>query len=915
MIPRNAALHHPAATTLMEYAQHGCPVDCGRDWTIAELQAAVDRGAHPSAKEPAAAAACRREALERVADGCCRVVKWNTIKHKPPPNLKISPIAAIPHKSRQFRMILDLSFALKVDGKPLPSVNDASDKTLAPQHSMYELGNVIPRIIHTMAAAPDTGIPFMFSKVDLKDGYWRMVVDSNDAWNFAYVLPPDLPDEEPRLVIPDSLQMGWSESPPFFCAATETARDVAARHLHTATLQPPHPMENIMMNIDWSTIPAHSAQPHNTKFLTLLEVYVDDFIALVHTTDPTHLRNVTRTLLHAIESVFPGPNISGSTMGPAISTKKLIAEGTWETRKEILGWLIDGITRTIALSPDKVTQLLTTLRAMRRTSGTVTLTEFQKLHGKLQFTSIAIPCGKALLGPMDRIISNTITASATRIKIKPHVRDLLTDWTALIHQAGSRPTHVKELVEHDPSYRGFVDASKWGVGGVWFGGTQNVEPFVWFLPWPPDIRNNFCSSQNPDGAITISDLELAGIFIHFLALEAQVQHYGRTLHHQSVAIWCDNLPAVSWTYKFRTSTSLIAARILRAFAMRLHVTQSALINIQHISGVYNTMADYASREHTTNSHSFLTAFTHRFPPPQAGYWTLYQFATTTTYKVFSELRQTPSQMASWRRLKERAGVFGKLGANGFANISHHSRPNSTASRQPTQSNCWLPSPTMCDPAAFSAPNTKFAPKQSKWRYAPSARSSSWTENSARWERRKQATLRPSANNWRATKDKTRRHSHASRYHLHSPASSTSTARTPSAPRPKPSGTWPLLPSTTSFVSANTPTTARDPRRAHASSPSATSPCGTTQHSSPKPTQNPLLWNNARPPRSASSTKRTAAAMSASTRKQRARLTAPSEQSSGASNPSCPTPGIHKRASAHISQPATPNTHDSSEQPK
>ena len=78
-----------------------------------------------------------------------------------------------------------------------------------------------------MALAPNNGVPILFSKIDLKDGYWRMVVNEHDAWNFAYVLPPEHPGDEPELVIPDALQMGWSESPAFFCAATETACDLA----------------------------------------------------------------------------------------------------------------------------------------------------------------------------------------------------------------------------------------------------------------------------------------------------------------------------------------------------------------------------------------------------------------------------------------------------------------------------------------------------------------------------------------------------------------------------------------------------------------------------------------------------------------------------------------------------------------
>ena len=56
-----------------------------------------------------------------------------------------------------------------------------------------------------------------------------MVVSLMDTWNFAYTLPSStklkqLDDIE--IVVPHALQMGWSESPPCFCAATETGRDV-----------------------------------------------------------------------------------------------------------------------------------------------------------------------------------------------------------------------------------------------------------------------------------------------------------------------------------------------------------------------------------------------------------------------------------------------------------------------------------------------------------------------------------------------------------------------------------------------------------------------------------------------------------------------------------------------------------------
>jgi hypothetical protein len=75
-----------------------------------------------------------------------------------------------------------------------------------------------------------------------------MAVSNSDAWNFCYVLPTKTSTnlDDLQIVVPNSLQMGWCESPSLFCSGTETARDTINELLHDMILQP-HQMEQIML--------------------------------------------------------------------------------------------------------------------------------------------------------------------------------------------------------------------------------------------------------------------------------------------------------------------------------------------------------------------------------------------------------------------------------------------------------------------------------------------------------------------------------------------------------------------------------------------------------------------------------------------------------------------------------------------
>lgn len=122
----NLALHHPSAKQLLAYAMGGCPVKSGHPWTLEEILAAVQKGAHSSALVPKTMEQLQAEVKMKVLQGQANVFLWDDIKDNPPKELKVSPIAMIPHKSQAYHAILDLSLSLHLqDGSKIPLVNES----------------------------------------------------------------------------------------------------------------------------------------------------------------------------------------------------------------------------------------------------------------------------------------------------------------------------------------------------------------------------------------------------------------------------------------------------------------------------------------------------------------------------------------------------------------------------------------------------------------------------------------------------------------------------------------------------------------------------------------------------------------------------------------------------------------------
>jgi hypothetical protein len=140
--------------------------------------------------------------------------------------MQVSPMGA--QRARRPRIIVDYFFF---------GLNDDTLK-MAPRDAM-KFGKALERILQAIVDEnPDHG-PVHLIKVDIADGFYRIWVNVDDITKLAVALPP-LGGTKPLVALPLVLPMGWTESPPYFCAATETITDISNRRLLNHWKAPPH---------------------------------------------------------------------------------------------------------------------------------------------------------------------------------------------------------------------------------------------------------------------------------------------------------------------------------------------------------------------------------------------------------------------------------------------------------------------------------------------------------------------------------------------------------------------------------------------------------------------------------------------------------------------------------------------------
>jgi hypothetical protein len=560
-----------------------------------------------------------------------------------------------------------------------------------------------------------------------------------------------------ELLSPHRSRWDGSTRPPFFCVASETGGDVGKHLLHQAIGSlPSHAFERHMLDTMDPTLLRESnehpetwnnAKPpacteklqtlfdtHKADLFKLLEVYVDNFVGVLHSDDLEVLRHATRAMLHAIHSVFLPP-ASGLSDEDPISFKKLLAgDGVWATCKEILGWIFDGILCTMELPPEKIEQIVANL-ATAIFHRRLPLKEFRALLGKLQHASTAMPTGKCILTPLCKLVEAQQDRRVLCFSKEPIVLKAPRDIRILLRESTSRRTHVRELVPDLPVHVGFCDACKRGAGGAWISGSKNIQPAVWRVEWPIDIQTRLVSWSNPKGDLTINDLEMAGLLLQCLVLELFVD-----LKHEHVAAWCDNTSAVSWARRMTSSKSRIGHRLVRALMMLVNVNEASPLVTVSIQGCRNDMADVASQSFgpgsktssttfDTTDLSFLQSFNAEFPLEQNASWQLFRLSSKLSSLGFSELQAKPQSMDScWRRLTRKGNVVGVPGPNSASTVTW--TPSSKILTQKPPSTPCRPLLNSSDVEA-SAEGGKLALKLFKSRYVPSARDSNWLQNRTR----------------------------------------------------------------------------------------------------------------------------------------------------------------------------------------
>ncbi len=279
-------------------------------------------------------------------------------------------------------------------------MNDTKEKW-TPHGAIDQLGHSLKRIIHAFAEVEDNAVILM-AKWDIQDGFWHLKCCKGEEWNFYYIWP-QAPGKPRRLIVPSLLQMGWVESAPYFCVASETLRDVMVEYIKTSIGSLPEHKFKAWVGATMAMVNNDMAQ-RDLRYV--MEVYVNDYISCIVPTSRKQIEHIARGILHGIHNIFP-PGTDNSN--DLILAKKLRkGDGAFETNKCLLGFDFAGVNKTIWLEEEKQAALLMILhhwiRGATKAKWGIPFAEFDLVTAKFRHVLMALREGCGLLSLCNQVI-------------------------------------------------------------------------------------------------------------------------------------------------------------------------------------------------------------------------------------------------------------------------------------------------------------------------------------------------------------------------------------------------------------------------------------------------------------------------------------------------------------------------------
>ena len=582
-----------------------------------------------------------------------------------PENVIVSRVAIVPQENRRGRIILNLSVDINMPAyrpkgkrrKILPRHPSVNETTIpgADQSGAEALGSARPAILKFMFET-NCEHEIDWQKVDLSDGFWRMIVERGQDYNFVFQMPARVDEVETFFVVPAALQMGWKNSPAYFCGATETVRELIRRLMAltlVSGLDVPHRHEALCLDAVATKQVANQPWKKPSDIELFSRVFVDDTMNGIAGPKNRPRKGqeqlwMSRATLHAVHAIFPPPAaLANAEEKDSISEKKLNkGDAIFKRTEVLLGFEMcgdSGRNRTVKLPPDRKEKYSAQIHAaLSQPEHYVPLKTFRELHGKINFSSNAIPCMRGLMTPLNRELAFGLDGKPrSRVGLGKHseAREALVACDGLLRLMMEQPSHITEIVPPNlPHFYCYVDFAATGIGGVVLPCTKWIQPTVWRFKNPKAIE---ALARTWGSSVSNSDGEAAAVLISEFSLE---EWTGEDTAGISTHIGSDNTPTVGWNTSMASKAShKTPERFLKFQALRQRFTRRGPTDVEHISGVSNRLGDFPSRSFEEgfpdgDDDAFLSEFSQRFPlVPQLGSWRLLKPPNSVTSLATSML--------------------------------------------------------------------------------------------------------------------------------------------------------------------------------------------------------------------------------------------------------------------------------------